>query len=75
MMYDEFMEIVENGWGTQLNQSDKAKRLGAKLKHHRKVLRLWQQQLSNLANTIDNTKSIIMLLDIMEEFRDLSMEE
>jgi hypothetical protein len=49
--------------------------MSAKLKHLRQTLRKWQQQLSNLAKTIENNKSIIMLLDIMEEFRDLSLEE
>jgi hypothetical protein len=55
-------------------QTDKAKKMSAKLKHLRQTLRKWKQQLSNLAKTIDNNKSIIMLLDNMEEFRDLSLE-
>jgi hypothetical protein len=45
--------------------------MGAKLKHLRKILRQWHQQLSNLAKTIENNKSVILLLDIMEGFRDV----
>jgi hypothetical protein len=39
------------------------------------VLRLWHSQLSNLAATIGNNKLMLYLLDNLEEFRDLSIEE
>jgi hypothetical protein len=71
MLHDEFMEIVENCWHILNYQTDKAKKMGAKLKHLRKILRQWHQWLSNLAKTIENNKSVIPLLDIMEEFRDV----
>jgi hypothetical protein len=37
IVHEEFMEIVENGWHTQQNQTDKAKRMEAKLKNLRKT--------------------------------------
>jgi hypothetical protein len=39
------------------------------------VLRKWQQQLSNLAQVIDHNKAVIFFMDVIEEFRDLSLEE
>lgn len=53
----------------------KQKNLIAKFKNLRRVLRMWQSQISNLATTISNTKLLIALLDIMEESRDLTLQE
>lgn len=58
-----------------MDHMDKARRIVAKFKNLRRVLREWQKQLSNLAAIIANTKSCLLLLDTLEEFRDLSLEE
>jgi hypothetical protein len=48
----------------------RAKKITAKFKDLRRVLRAWHSQLSNLTATITNTKNVLMFLDILEEFRD-----
>jgi hypothetical protein len=47
----------------------------AKLKFLRRTLRAWQQNLSSLVNTIENNKLVLKFMDILEEFRYLSLEE
>jgi hypothetical protein len=61
--------------GVYQYHSDKARKLGAKFKNLRRVLRAWQQQLSNLAATIMNNNVLLFFLDSVEEYRDLSMQE
>jgi hypothetical protein len=58
-----------------VSSQDKEKLLGAKFKNLRRVLRRWQSNLSNLAATLSNNKLVLFLLDSMEEFRDLTLEE
>ena len=38
-------------------------------------MRTWQQNLSNLKRSLDNTKVILFLLEIIEELTDLTMLE
>jgi hypothetical protein len=38
-------------------------------------LRAWQQNLPSLAKTIENYKLVLRFLDILDEFRELSLEE
>jgi hypothetical protein len=47
----------------------------AKLKNLRRVLRAWEGQLSNLNTTINNNKVMLSFLDMIEESRDLTLEE
>jgi hypothetical protein len=54
---------------------DKAKALSSKFKNLRRVLKAWKNQLPNLSKTIQNCKDFILLLDNLEEHRDLSLEE
>jgi hypothetical protein len=49
--------------------------ISAKLKRHRKTLKDWQNNLPRLAQTIDNTKLVIRLIDLLEESRDLEVKE
>jgi hypothetical protein len=56
-------------------QSDKAKKAGANFKNLRRILKFWQSQLSNLKVTVQNNKMMLLLLDLMEEHRDISLEE
>jgi hypothetical protein len=69
------MQTIKHGWSLPCNQNDKAKKLGAKFKNVGRVLKQWHSQISNLAKTIDNNKMILSLLDALEEFRDLALEE
>jgi hypothetical protein len=75
MEHEHFMAIVAHGWNLPVFQTDKVKCLSAKFKNLRRVLKAWQLQLSNLKSNIDNVKLIMGLLDILEEFRDLSVIE
>lgn len=67
--------MVQHAWSIPVHQVDMAKRIGAKLKKLRRVLRAWQHSLSNLKTVILDTKLIILLFDTFEEARDLSLEE
>jgi adenosine deaminase len=49
--------------------------LTAKFKNIRKVFKARKTQLPNLASAITNAKDLVQFLDILEEFRDLSLEE
>jgi hypothetical protein len=75
MMREEFMQIMENGWNLPNSQSDVAKKPALKFKNLRRALRDWQSSLQSLTKTIENNKMLILLLDSLEEFRDLSLEE
>jgi DNA-directed RNA polymerase sigma subunit (sigma70/sigma32) len=75
LLHEDFMQVMEFGWGIPNNEQDKAKRVGAKFKALRKVLRQWQSQILNLGKTIENSKTIISFLDILEKSHDLSLEE
>jgi hypothetical protein len=75
LLHEDFMQVMDFGWGIPNNEQDKAKRVGAKFKALRKVRRQWHSQISNLTKTIENSKTIISFPDILEESRDLSLEE
>jgi exonuclease III len=66
LLHNDFMEVMNHGWNVPTAIEDKAKKLGAKLKNLRRVLRAWHSQLSNLAATIENNKLMLFLLDNME---------
>jgi hypothetical protein len=69
------MQVLEKGWNLSCNQEDKAKKLGAKFKTLRKILRQWHSKISNMTKLIDNNKITLAFLDSLEEFRDLALEE
>jgi hypothetical protein len=75
MNHEEFMQILQHGLFVPVPHSDKARKLMGKFKNLRRVLRLWHSKLSNLAATITSNKLVLQFLDILEEFRDLSLEE
>jgi hypothetical protein len=79
LLHDEFMQVMQYGWITPspftAPLADLAKRLVAKFKNLRRVLRFWYSQLANVSKTIESNKLMLHFLDAMEEFRDLSLEE
>lgn len=75
MEHEDFISVVQDVWAIPVQHTDKAKFLVAKFKNLRRVLKAWQAQISNVSAIYSNTKILIALLDIMEEFRDLSFEE
>jgi hypothetical protein len=66
---------MEHGWNQPSFQTDVAKRLGQNFKNLRKILRDWHSSIQSLGKTIENNKIMILLLDSLEEFRELSLEE
>jgi molecular chaperone GrpE (heat shock protein) len=75
MLHDDSSQVMDHAWKVPTTHTDKARRIVAKFKNLRRVLRAWQKQLSNLATTITNNKRILLLLDTLEEFRDQSLQE
>lgn len=63
------------GWQSGHLHSDAAKNLTAKFKYLQKVLRFWSRSLSNLKENIAWVKLVLDLLNLLEEFRDLSLVE
>lgn len=70
-----FNEILTANWLAAPSISDKVKILTNKCKNLRGALKVWSSSFSNLKTTINNISMTIQLLDIIEEFRDLSLEE
>ena len=75
MSSEHFLELVSECWGTQVGQADAAKTLTAKFKLLRKKLKEWQAGKSGLKKLIANTRMVIQFLEVIEDYRDLLMEE
>lgn len=57
------------------HQQDYAKIITTKLKNLRQILKVWQKSISSLTTNISNVKSIILFLDVFEDYRDLTLAE
>lgn len=75
MQHPDFMAIVQHRWSLPTGQNDKAKHISAKFKNLRRVLKAWHSQLSGLKTKIANVKTVLSLIEIMEECRDHSLPE
>lgn len=75
MEHDQFMQVVNHGWSLPTFQTDSAKNLMAKFKNLRRVLKAWQKHISSLTANITNVKAVLSLMEILEEHRDLTVEE
>ena len=75
MEHEHFWEIVQHGWSVPTFQTDKAKVITAKFKNLRRVLRAWQSNISSLKSNIDNVKLVLHMLLLLQEMRDLSVQE
>ena len=73
--HNNYQGILNQSWGTQFNVNDKAKLITTKLKNLRKCLREWQASMKNLKTVIANVRTIILFLEVLAEFRDLSLAE
>lgn len=73
--HEQFQSIVYHGWQLETNLTDKALNINAKFKNLRRVIKAWKKHLPNLALAIQNSKDTLNFLNIIEEFRDLSLEE
>jgi len=65
-----FQSIVTDNWSLHAPHVDKAQNISRKFKNLRAALKVWSSSFSNLKLTIEN-----LSLTILEEYRDLSLEE
>jgi hypothetical protein len=47
LLHSDFMDVMNHGWAIPTRIEDRARRVGAKFKNLRRVLRAWHSQLSN----------------------------
>jgi hypothetical protein len=73
--HSSFKEIVENAWNIHVNYPDSAKKINGKFKNLRRGLKLWAQKIPCIKSLIAKVNETIDLLDIMEEWRNLTTEE
>ena len=75
MEHEHFLDVVQHGWTLPTNQTDCAKIISAKFKNLRRVIKAWQKHLSSLKSNIANVKLVLIFVYLIEEFRDLTVEE
>jgi hypothetical protein len=71
----DFQDTFKQAWSIPQFKPDLALNLTAKFKATRKHLKDWQKGLPKLAKTFENTKLVILFIDIIEETRDLEIQE
>jgi hypothetical protein len=71
----EFQEILNSSWSQSGNASDSAKNITAKFEILRKRPREWQASMTGLKTQINNVRLVILFLEVLEDFRDLSLIE
>jgi hypothetical protein len=54
---------------------DQAKKISAKFKNLRRVLKMWHSHIPNLNSNIVNNRLMLSFLDVLEETRYLSLQE
>jgi hypothetical protein len=69
------MTILQNSWSEGTVSLDSAKSISAKFKNLMKALKTWKAGLPNLAAAISKSKELVQFLDVLEEARDLTVEE
>lgn len=75
LMHADFQNILSSSWNQATNLADSAKNLTAKYKGLRKNLRDWQASITSLKTQITNIRLVIFFLEVLAEYRDLSLEE
>jgi hypothetical protein len=75
MEHENFKEVFLEAWNTPQHRTDLDLKISEKMKLSRKHLKEWQKNLPKLAKTIDNTKLVIQFIDLIEEHRDLEVQE
>ena len=73
--HDQFPDRILQCWSIPVIQQDKAKLITAKFKLTKQKLREWQASLPSLKTLINNTKLVIQLLEVLGDYRDLSLQE
>ena len=75
LQHSDFQQIVANAWHIPVGFEDSAKKINAKLNNVRRGIKLWAKNLPCLKHLISKVNSVIELLDIMEELRNLDQCE
>src|SRR4051812_15728542 len=75
MKHTEFKDIVLAAWNIPIGYQDSAKTTNAKFKNVRRALKLWAKNLPCIKTKITRINDFIFWLDLIEEFRDLSLFE
>lgn len=75
LQFDSFKLTAQQAWLTHSQEHDPTKRLTAKFKHLRGVLKVWKNNLSSLGKLIQQVKSLVYLFETIELLRDLSIQE
>jgi hypothetical protein len=75
LQHDYFQQVFHESWSISCQKTDPTLRLTAKLKTTMLKLKEWHNEIPKLAKTIENTKLVIQLTDMIEECRDLEVQE
>jgi len=75
LLDEQFFEILNDSWSTPVPHVDKAKAISAKFKILRKNLKQWHATKKGLHSLIANCRNLLLFLEILQEYRDLSLEE
>lgn len=75
LLSEQFPEILQNCWDVPVHHDDCAKIITAKFKSLRKTLKEWQASKTGLKTLTANTRLILQFLEVLGEYRDLSLEE
>jgi hypothetical protein len=67
--------ILSHGWCIPTIQADQAKNISAKFKNLRKIFRNGQKSIPTLKTNITNVKDILLFIEIIEDYRDLTLAE
>lgn len=75
LQHENFGAILEQAWSAPTYQLDAAKNITAKFKKLRHLLKEWQKNIPSLKSNIHNVKAVLLFLDTLEEYRDLTLNE
>jgi len=67
--------MIQQAWSDGPYHQDPARRISAKFKFLRKIMKVWKSSLPSLSTTILRVKSVIHFLETLELLRDLSFPE
>jgi hypothetical protein len=70
-----WLEQIKTVWLTPVNVCNSAHGISAKFKLHRRTLKLWSKNLSNLSKLIANCNMMVTFFDRLEEIRSLYSSE
>jgi hypothetical protein len=71
----DFQNILAQSWNSGPTLPDSAMNLNAKFKRLRRILRQWKASMCSLKQTILNIRMIIFFMEVLGDFRDLSLME